>query len=227
MAVVASVACVVAAVACTRTSDGVPTAGGGALSSTLRPTPQPGLAPPAGGPDDQPAPGVVPTTGAPAAPGSLCAPAVLPPVRTVAQVSDPSAPTATVAVPDGWSMSGGSGDVGAVLEGPSGMRATVSITATGDEPAAAFRRYADQLTAGKVMTTLSILPGPMCGLSGQTLLGVLSDGRDTVQYQDRVVHVPAPAGDYLIAVHVTAPADAPGFDDPAAVLTEDFEIGLP
>ena len=72
-----------------------------------------------------------------------------------------------------------------------------------------------------------MLPGELCGLSGQTLLGILSDGTETVQYRDRIVHVPTGERDYLIAVHVTAPSDASGFDEPAALLTDDFEIGLP
>ncbi len=213
------------AVACTRTSDGVPTSALGTRSPTAisTPTSLPRLQLP---PDADPVPGVVPTNEPVPAPAQLCPPAVLPPVRIVAEVADPAAPTATIAVPDGWSMAGGSGEEGARLEGPSGMRATVTIAATDEEPARAFRQYADQLTADKVITTLSLLPAPMCGMSGQRLLGILSDGADTVQYQDRIVHVPTRGGNFLIAVHVTAPADARGFADPAAVLTEDFEIGL-
>jgi len=103
----------------------------------------------------------------------------------------------------------------------------VTIAATDADAETAFREYADQLTADSSITTLSVLPGEMCGLSGQTLLGILSDGTQTVQYRDRIVHVPTGERDYLIAVHVTAPSDAPGFDEPAALLTDDFEIGLP
>ncbi|MBX7447015.1 hypothetical protein GR927_03335 [Mycolicibacterium sp. 3033] len=205
--------------ACTRSSDGVPVAAPGAQQSTSTTTVTTGR--------DEPAPGVVPTPGPSAGPEPLCAPASLPPVRTVALVADPDAPTATVAVPDGWSMSGGNGDVGAELNGPAGMRAVVTIAATDADAETAFREYADQLTADSSITTLSVLPGELCGLSGQTLLGILSDGTQTVQYRDRIVHVPTGGRDYLIAVHVTAPSDAPGFDEPAALLTDDFEIGLP
>jgi len=218
LAVVALLA-VLAGSACTRSSEGVPVAAPGAQQSTGTTTATTGR--------DEPAPGVVPTPEPRVGPEPLCAPTTLPPVRTVALVADPDAPTATVAVPDGWSMSGGNGDVGAELNGPAGMRAVVTIAATDADAETAFREYADQLTADSSITTLSVLPGEMCGLSGQTLLGILSDGTQTVQYRDRIVHVPTGERDYLIAVHVTAPSDAPGFDEPAALLTDDFEIGLP
>ena len=217
--VLLAVLAVLAASACTRSSDGVPVAAPGAQQSTGTTTATTGR--------DEPAPGVVPTPEPRVGPEPLCAPTTLPPVRTVALVADPDAPTATVAVPDGWSMSGGNGDVGAELNGPAGMRAVVTIAATDADAETAFREYADQLTADSSITTLSVLPGELCGLSGQTLLGILSDGTQTVQYRDRIVHVPTGERDYLIAVHVTAPSDAPGFDEPAALLTDDFEIGLP
>ena len=213
--------------ACTRTDAGVPTAGDENRSPTETSEMEPsetGLPEPQEVDDE---PGVVPTM-APGAAGSVCAPPDLPPVRTVARISDPAAPTATVGVPDGWSMSSGDGDpVGARLEGPGGMRATVTIAATSLAPAAAFRRYSDDLTEGSVMSTVSLLPGEMCGYSGQQLMGILSDGTETVQYEDRLVHVPAPAQDYLIAIHVEAPSGTPGFEDAASLVTDDFEIGLP
>lgn len=214
---------------CTRISDGQPTADVGAQSATTTSSPSraPRTPPTPTDAPGLPAPGIAPTTDAPPGSGPLCTRTVRPPVSVVAKVSDPQAPTATVAVPDGWSMSAGSGDIGAQLQGPSGMRATVSITATDPDPEVAFRHYTDELTTGMSITTVSLLPAEMCGLSGQELLGILSDGTDTVQYQDRIVHVPTIERDYLIAVHVTAPSDTSGFDDPASVLTEDFEIVLP
>ncbi|MBX7432101.1 hypothetical protein JDV09_08270 [Mycobacterium sp. Y57] len=215
---------------CTRDSGGAPVAADlpaaptstSASAPRTLPTGTTGPAPQGAGD----VPGVVPTS-APPAPGELCVPTDLPPLRTVARVGDPDAPTATVAVPDGWTMLSGDGDVGARLEGPAGEEATVSITATSADPAAAFRAYADKLTDGYVITTLSVLPAEMCGFSGQKLTGILSDGTETVQYEDRIVHVGTAQGDYLIAVHVQAPSGAAGFDDAAATVTEDFEIGLP
>lgn len=208
--------------ACTRTDQGVPTAGERRAATATYETPTE-----TGPPEDDQEPGVV-LTMAPAPAGSVCTPPEQPPVSTVAQTSDPAAPTATVGVPDGWSMASGRGDQeGARLGGPSGMWATVTIVPTSLEPAAAFRRYTDDLTEGSVMTTVSMLPGEMCGFSGQQLTGILSDGTDTVQYEGRIVHVPAPAQDYLIAVHVEAPSGTPGFEEAASLLTDDFGIGLP
>jgi len=240
-----------AATGCTRTSEGVATAGGESRAATGSSEPSSiwGTSPtrtfetaPPDPQEDYAEPGVVPTTQTPAPAGVVCAPIVLPPVRTVAQVSDPLAPTATVAVPEGWSMSSGGGDpAGARLQGPD-MSATVTIARTSLDPAAAFRDYTDNLTDGYAISTVSTLPGQMCGYSGQRLVGILSDGREgtdggegtgspggigTVQYEDRIVHVPASAQNYLIAVHVEAPADTPGFDAAALQLTDDFEIGLP
>jgi len=223
--IVLLVCAAIAGSACTRTNDGVPIAAGGQdraarTSETVSPDPR----------ADDPVPGVVSTAPAPA--GSICAPAGLPPVATVAQVSDPGAPTATVAVPDGWSMSSANGDPeGARLEGPEGMEAIVTITPTPLDPAAAFREYTDLLTRDATVSTVSVLPGEMCGYSGQKLMGVLSDGAQSVQYQDRIVHVGVPTGTtdqaYLIVVHVEAPTGNPGFDTAASVLTDVFEIGLP
>ena len=176
---------------------------------------------------DYPVPGIVATT----EPPRPCDPGGSTPVNVVARVSDPDAPTATVGVPDGWSMSSGRADPeGARVQGPDGMWATVTISPTPLEPAAAFRQYEDDRTAGASISTLSLLPAELCGYSGQRLIGILSDGlegAETVEYEDRIVHVPGPTQDYLIAVRVEAPSGTPGFDEAAAELTEDFGIGLP
>lgn len=215
-------ACAALAVAaCSRVSDGVPVADPSQPAAVqATPTTVQSASP-------DPLPGVVPTTGAPPPAGPFCVPAVLPSLRTVARVTDPGAPTATVAVPDGWSMTSGTGDVGARLEGPDGMWAEVAITATSLDPEATFREYVDDLTAGSVMSTVSMLPADMCGFSGQRLMGMLSDGGDSIEYEDRLVQVPTGNGDHLIAIHVQAPSGAPGFADAAAHVTQDFEVGLP
>ncbi|UJL31158.1 hypothetical protein HZU38_12570 [Mycolicibacterium vanbaalenii] len=77
------------------------------------------------------------------------------------------------------------------------------------------------------MSTVSMLPADMCGFSGQRLMGMLSDGGDSIEYEDRLVQVPTGNGDHLIAIHVQAPSGAPGFADAAAHVTQDFEVGLP
>jgi hypothetical protein len=146
-----------------------------------------------------------------------------------AEVDDARAPRITVGVPDKWSMTAGTGDVGGKLDGPGGMEATVTIAATQLDPAAAFRKYTDDLMAESSVSSVSVLPGELCGFSGQKLMGAWSDTpQNAVEYEDRIVHVWTNSGpDYLVAVHVQAPTDTPGFDSAAALLTEDFEIVLP
>jgi hypothetical protein len=78
------------------------------------------------------------------------------------------------------------------------------------------------------VSTVSVLPGELCGFSGQKLMGAWSDTtQNAVDYEDRIVHIWTNGGDYLVAVHVQAPTGTPGFDSAAALLTEDFEIVLP
>ena len=221
-----ALACLLAA--CVRTSDGVPVAGEGgpapvtpaAPSATTSPTQQ----------GDQTAYGVAPTTRAPVPPNTVaCSQAIKPSVRMTAEVDDPHAPRITVGVPDKWSMSAGTGDVGGRLDGPGGMEATVTIAATQLDPAAAFRKYADDLMAESAVSSVSVLPGELCGYSGQKLMGAWSDTpQNAVEYEDRIVHIWTNIGNnYLVAVHVQAPTGTPGFDEAAALLTEDFEIVLP
>ena len=220
-----ALACVLAA--CVRTSDGVPVAGQQAATATsqaptvtMRPTEEADLT----------APGVVPTTRAPVAPDTVaCSQAIKAPVRMTAQVEDPQAPTVTIGVPDGWSMTSGSGDIGGRLDGPRGMEATVTIAQTQLDPAAAFRKHADDLMAESAVSSVSIVPGDLCGYSGQKLMGAWSDTpQNAVEFADRIAHIWTNSGSsYLVAIHVQAPTGTPGFDAAADVLTEDFEIGLP
>ena len=214
--------------ACVRTSEGVPVAGeagpGGIASS-----------PPSTmtGPTQEADPstfGVLPTSRAPVPPNAAtCTQTIKPAVRMTAGVDDPRAPRITIGVPDGWSMSGGSGDVGSRLDGPRGMQATVTIAQTQLDPAAAFRKYADDLMAESAVSSVSLLPGELCGYSGQKLMGAWSDTpQNAVQYEDRIVHIWTNSGNnYLVAVHVQAPTGTPGFDAAAEVLTDDFDIALP
>ena len=218
-----ALACLLAA--CVRTSEGVPVAGetprGAATpSATTVPTQQ-------GEPSTF---GVVPTTRAPVPPSTVaCSQTIKPSVRMTAEVDDPQAPRITVGVPDKWSMTAGIGDVGGKLDGPDDMEATVTIAMTQLEPAAAFRKYTDDLMAESAVSSVSVLPGQLCGYSGQKLMGAWSDTpQNAVEYEDRIVHIWTNSGNnYLVAVHVQAPTGTPGFDAAAALLTEDFEIVLP
>ncbi len=224
----ASLALVVVMVsACVRMSDGVPIVAGGAepgLTSSA-PTPTTGS-----GEADDAAPGVLPTTRTPIPPNTIaCSQPIKPAVRMTAQIDNPRAPRITVGVPDGWSMTTGSGEVGGRLDGKGGMEATVTIALTQLDPAAAFRKYADDLMAESAVSSVSIMPGELCGFSGQKLMGAWSDTpQNAVEFEDRIVHIWTNGGDdYLVSVHVQAPTGSPGFDEAAALLTEDFEVELP
>jgi hypothetical protein len=220
-----ALACLLAG--CVRSSDGIPVAaepGPAAVSST----------PPSAttGPTQQSESsfGVVPTTRAPVPPNTVACPApTKPSVRMTAQIDDPRAPRITVGVPDNWSMSGGTGDVGGRLDGPAGMQATITIAPTQLDPAAAFRKYADDLIAESAVSSVSVIPGELCGYSGQKLMGAWSNTpQNAVEYEARIVHIWTNSGNnYLVAVHVQAPTGTPGFDEAAELLTEDFEIVLP
>jgi hypothetical protein len=175
------------------------------------------------------APGIVATTRAPIPPDTVvCSQPVRPAVEAVAQVSDPAAPRITVAVPDGWSVAPGSGDVGVRLDGPGGMYATVTIAQTQLDPAEAFTKYADQVMAVSAVSSVSVLPAELCDYSGQKLMGAWSDSpQQSVEFLDRIAHIWTNTNDYLVAVHVQAPSGTDGFDAASTVLIEDFAVGIP
>ena len=87
------------------------------------------------------------------------------------------------------------------------MSATVTIAATQLDPAAAFKKYVDDLMAESAVSSVSVLPGQLCEFSGQKLMGAWSDTpQNAVEFKDRIVHVWTNSGnDYLVAVHVEAP----------------------
>ena len=206
--------------ACVRTSAGVPVA---ADRTATQPTPWAAQG-------DQSAYGVVPTTRRPVPPNTLACPqTVKPSVRMTAQVADPHAPRVTVGVPDGWGMSAGTGDVGGRLQGPAGMQAMVTIAVTQLDPASAFTKYADDLMGLSAVSSISVVPGELCGFSGQKLTGAWSDTpQNAVEFSDHIVHVWTNSGtNYLVAVHTEAPTGTAGFDAAASLLTADFEIVLP
>jgi hypothetical protein len=210
---------------CTRTSDGTPVAAdatttrGSAPSTRAIPTPD----------SDMTEPGIAPTSRTPVPAGdTTCTPEDPPPVGVMATVSDPAAPKVTVALPEGWGASDGSGDVGVRLEGPDGARASVTIAATALDPAAAFRKYADDVMAVSAVSSVSVLPADLCGYSGQKLLGAWSDSpQRAVEFGDRIAHIWTNTNNYLVAVHVEGPAEKVGFDPNASPLMDDFAIVIP
>jgi hypothetical protein len=173
-------------------------------------------------------PGVLETTRRPVPANAQVCPQDLTGQTAVAAVADPAAPKITVALPEGWSPTPGSGDVGALLTGPDDMLAEITITATPLEPAAAFSRYSDDLMGKYPISTLSLLPADLCGYSGQKLMGTWADDPDEyVQYQDRIAHIWTNSTNYLVAIHVEAPSGTAGFDAAADTLTSDFSIVIP
>ena len=220
--------------ACTQAGQGMPVAepsdSGTATSTTTSSGPSGSSAMPSTGAIDIDHPdfGVVPTNNPVPTGGVTCAPDQRPPVGVAAEVADPAAPVITIAVPQGWSIQGGSGDIAAQLSGPDAMTATVSITATVLEPQQAFGEYADALTEDAVISSVSVLPAQLCDYSGQKLLGSTTTADDTtVTFIDRVVHIPTAGGNYLVAIHAEAPSHSDEFDSAAAQLVEDFEVKIP
>jgi hypothetical protein len=210
---------------CARTDDGIAIRGEDAETPTSR-----SVAPTRPTEDAGPAaPGILATSRALIPPDAVtCPQQVRPAVEAVAQVSDPAAPRITVAVPDGWSVTPGSGDVGVRMNGPDGMSASVTITKTKLDPAAAFTEYADKVMAVSPVSSVSVLPADLCGYSGQTLTGNWSDNpQQSVEFRDRIVHIWTRTNNYLVAVHSEAPAGTRGFDAASTVLIGDFAVGIP
>lgn len=227
---------IVALGACTRSAEAPvaepePTPGATASTATASSSPRPTTAVPGpGGPHSLPTYGVVETTERPLGAGeTTCEPDPPPADPVEARSSAPGSPTVIVAVPDGFTRGAApQGDVALNLTGPDGMTATVTITPTTLDAAGALNGYADERTAGSHMSSLSILPGDLCGYSGQKLMGTLADqpGR-AIEYADRVVHVWTGDGDFLVAIRVQAPDGTPSFDAAESVLLGDFGIRMP
>jgi hypothetical protein len=211
---------------CVRSSSGVPVrAGEGPDTATAKP--------PSSSHSTESAassvPGVSPTTRASIPPNTrTCSPADTPGPATTAAVSDPAAPKITLEIPGGWTPSLGSGDVGARLDGPEGMWATVTIAATQLDAATAFTQYADRVMAASQVSSVNVLPAEFCGYSSQKLIGAWSDNSQrSVQFADRIAHIWTDTRNYLVAVHVQAPSGAAGFDAASGELMEDFKVDIP
>jgi hypothetical protein len=178
---------------------------------------------------DMPAYGVEPTTRTPLPPNAdTCTPERAGSVTFGAKVADPAAPQIVVDVPAGFLPSSGTGDVAATMPGPDNMSATITIVATELEPAAAFKKYADDVTAHKEFSSISVLPGDLCGYSGQKLMGSLADKPgEAVEFRDRIAHIWTNTKNYLVAIHLQGPTGAAGFDAAESQLMADFGIRIP
>ncbi|TPG34682.1 hypothetical protein EAH80_12335 [Mycobacterium hodleri] len=141
-------------------------------------------------------------------------------------MGDADAPKIVVSLPEGWTAA--PAPAGLSLTGPDGMSGAVDITETALDPATAFEKYSDDITASAPISSVSVLPAENCGYSGQRLMGVLSGGaRGTENYEDRIAHVWTNTKDYLVVIHVAAAQGSPAFDAATSVLTGDFAITIP
>mgnify|MGYP000715222477 FL=1 len=131
-------------------------------------------------------------------------------------------------LPDGFAPAADpQGDIALNLTGPDGRTGTVTITPTTLDAAAAFQAYGDDRTKGSEISSLSVLPGDLCGYSGQELMGMLADKPGQgVEFADRVVHVWTNDGDFLIAIRLQAPQGT-SLDSAKEVLLADFGIRMP
>ena len=173
-----------------------------------------------------PAYGVEPTTTRVLSPGEVTCPP--PPGPTVTAGSQaPGSPTLTVAVPEGFTEV--TPHAAAVrLTGLAGMTAEITLTPTTRTARADFEQYADDRVAKHSISSVSVLPGDLCGYSGQKLTGILAEqpGKG-IEYADRIVHVWTNQGAFLAVVRLEAPSETPGFDDASSAMLADFGITMP
>jgi hypothetical protein len=104
----------------------------------------------------------------------------------------------------------------------------VTIAPTTLDAEAAFEQYGNQRTEKASINSISLLPGDLCGYSGQELIGILAENPvDGVDYADRIIHVWTNSGDFLVAVQLQGPNGGPGLDPAKSVLLADFGIRMP
>lgn len=173
-----------------------------------------------------PAYGIEPTTRRALAPGEVTCPA--PPGPTVAVRSpEPGSPELTVAVPDGFTEVTPRAET-VRLTGPAGMSAEIALTPTTLRAEDDFRRYSDDRVANSPINSLSVLPGDLCGYSGQKLMGILADRPgEGIEYADRIVHLWTDGGTFLAVLRLEAPGETPGFEQAQSAMFTDFGITMP
>lgn len=187
-----------------------------ATTSSSRPAPEFAL----------PAYGVEPTTRRALAAGEITCPPPDGPTVTVRGPA-PGSPTLTIGIPDGFTEVEPHEET-VRLAGPAGVRAEIRLAPTTADAQDAFDQYSNERVAKFAINSVSVLPGDLCGYSGQKLMGTLADqpGKGT-QYADRIVHVWTNSGDFLAAVRVEAPSGTPEFDQASSAMLADFGITMP
>jgi hypothetical protein len=115
------------------------------------------------------------------------------------------------------------------LTGPNGLKGTVTVAPTELEPTEAFDKYSDDAMAKAPIASLSVLPGELCGYSGQKLMGMWSGSGSggPVEYRDRIAHVWTNSTSYLVAIHLEGPQGASGFAAAEELMMKDFGIDIP
>ncbi|WP_254659364.1 hypothetical protein [Mycobacterium malmoense] len=208
----------VPAVGCEKTTAG--TAIGGTASATTSTT---RLSDPA-----EPVPGVETTLPDHIPPNALvCFPP--PPASgsmTKASVADPAAPVLTVALPDGWPSTPGTGDVALTSAGPDGMSVRVTIARTDLDPGGAFLRYASDLRTARPGVKVTVTAAQFCGYSSQLLSGT-GGGPGANDFADRITHVWTNTQAYLVVVHLEGPGKSPGFEAAKSTVAQQFAVIIP
>lgn len=206
------------AVGCEKTTAG--TAVGGSASATTSTT----------RPSDpaEPVPGVETTLPDHIPPNALvCFPP--PPASgsmTKASVADPVAPVLTVALPDGWPSTPGTGDVALTSAGPDGMSVRVTIARTDLDPGGAFLRYASDLRTARPGVKVTVTAAQFCGYSSQLLDGT-GGGPGANDFADRITHVWTNTQAYLVAIHLEGPGKSPDFEAAKSTVTQQFAVIIP
>lgn len=235
MKTIAVVTAVAAAVglgcACAKQIEGAAVAGEPTTSSTAQPptsstsaasTPSPGSGF-----------GVVETTRRPLEPmAQTCEPTGREPGSqqiSFVQGARPDTPIVKLLAPENWKFVPSPVDPTLNLTGPDGLSGTVTVAPTELEPTKAFDKYSDDAMAKAPIASLSVLPGELCGYSGQKLMGMWSGAGSggPVEYRDRIAHVWTNAASYLVAIHLEGPKGAPGFAAAEDLMMRDFGIEIP
>jgi hypothetical protein len=148
-------------------------------------------------------------------------------IGTVAQVQDAAAPRITITLPDGWTSEPGQRDLALSLSGPDAMSGTVTIVTTKLGPAEAFSEYAATLAQAKSDFQVDVVGAKFCGYSSQKLVGTFGGPSGTVEFADRLTHIWTNTDQYLVAVDMEGPEDAPGFGAAKSALMQDFAVVIP
>lgn len=173
-----------------------------------------------------PAYGVEPTTTRALAPGEVTCPIPGGPTVTV-RSAVPGSPVLTMRIPEGFTELPPHAQA-VRLAGPAGLTVELTLTPTDRDAEAAFKQYSDDRVSKYPINSVSVLPGDLCGYSGQKLMGTLAEqpGRG-IRYADRIVHIWTNNGAFLGAVRVEARGATADFDQTSSAMLADFGITMP